>query len=148
MDAKKTTEEIITLIKSQTHIINPNQSFRQYVQKCQRRNINDEENVVQPFTSSFLKILNYINQHNLFIEEVQKGNKPDFHSDTFILECKSTRYKDFSEKLGREESPKEQLKRYLESPEFSREYGIIISLEKLQVYRLISFFSCNLNLCT
>lgn len=137
MDVKKTTEEIITLIRSQTHIINPNQSFRQYVQKCQRRSINDEENVVQPFTSSFLKILNYINQHNLFIEEVQKGNKPDFHSDTFILECKSTRYKDFSEKLGREESPKEQLKRYLESPEFSREYGIIISLEKLQVYKLI-----------
>ncbi len=87
MDEKKISEEIFTLIKSQTNIINYSQSFRKYVQLCQKNKINDEETVVQPFVSSFLKILNYINQHNLTIEEVQKGNKPDFHSENFILEC-------------------------------------------------------------
>ncbi|KKK43421.1 MAG: hypothetical protein Lokiarch_27130 [Candidatus Lokiarchaeum sp. GC14_75] len=78
-----------------------------------------------------MKILNYINQHNLYIEDVQKGNKPDFHSDLYILECKSTKYKDFSESMGKDEIPEEQLKRYLETTEFSREYGIITSLERL-----------------
>ncbi|MCP6719016.1 MAG: hypothetical protein KJI71_02145 [Patescibacteria group bacterium] len=119
MDIQRITEEISTLINSQTNIINKNQSFRVYVQKCKKRSINDEESVVQPFTISFLKVLNYINQHNLLIEVVQKGNKPDFHSDRFILECKSTKFTSFAE--GKEESPEEQLKRYLESPEFSRE---------------------------
>jgi len=137
MDIQRITEEIRTLIKSQTNIINTNQSFQFYVQKCKSRNINDEESVVQPFTSSFLKILNYINQHNLFIEDVQKGNKPDFHSDRFLLECKSTRFKNFAEDLVKEESADDELKRYLESPEFSREFGIILTLERLKVYRLI-----------
>lgn len=135
MDIQKITEEIRTLINSQTNIINIDQTFRGYVQNCKKRGINDEESVVQPFTISFLKVLNYINQHNLFIEVVQKGNKPDFHSDGFLLECKSTRFKSFTE--GKEESPEDQLKRYLESPEFSREYGIIVTLERVQVYRLV-----------
>ncbi len=138
MDIIKIHEEILTLIKSQTNIINSAQTFRQYTAKCHKKGINDEENVVQPFTISFLKILNYINQHNLIIEEVQKGNKPDFHTKTFILECKSTKYQNFTDKYGREESPEEQLKRYLESPEFSREYGIIFSLDKAHVYKLIN----------
>jgi len=137
MDIKTISEEILTLIKSQTNIINPDQLFRRYVQQCRKNKSNDEESVVQPFTSSFLKILNYINQHNLYIEDVQKGNKPDFHSDLYILECKSTKYKDFSDSMGKEETPEEQLKRYLETTEFSREYGIITSLERLQVYKLI-----------
>lgn len=85
MDIGKINEEILILIKSQTNIINSTQTFRQYVNNCQKRGTNDEENVVQPFTISFLKILNYINQHNLLIEEVQKGNKPDFHSEG--LDC-------------------------------------------------------------
>ena len=138
MDIRKIHKEILTLIKSQTNIINSAQTFRQYAAKCHKKGINDEENVVQPFTISFLKILNYINQHNLIIEEVQKGNKPDFHTKTFILECKSTKYQNFTDKYGREESPEEQLKRYLESPEFSREYGIIFSLDKIHVYKLIN----------
>lgn len=138
MELNKISKEILTLIKSHTNIINPSQTFREYASKCQRKGINNEENVVQPFTISFLKILNYINQHNLTIEEVQKGNKPDFHTDIFILECKSTKYHNFSDKYGREESPEEQLKRYLESPEFSREYGIIFSLDRLQVYKLVN----------
>ena len=137
MDLVKVHREIITLIKSQTNIINSNQTFRKYVEKCQKNGINNEENVVQPFTISFLKILNYINQHNLESEEVQKGNKPDFHSDLFILECKSSKYRNFKDTLGREESPEQQLKRYLESEEFSREFGMIFSLEKLHVYKLI-----------
>ena len=137
MNLVKVHQEIITLIKSQTNIINPTHTFRRYVENCKKNGINNEENVVQPFTISFLKILNYINQHNLESEDVQKGNKPDFHTDMFILECKSSKYREFDEKLGREESPEEQLKRYLESKVFSREFGMIFSLEKLQVYKLI-----------
>lgn len=72
MNLVKVHQEIITLIKSQTNIINSNQTFRKYIEKCQKNGINNEENVVQPFTLSFLKILNYINQHNLESEEVQK----------------------------------------------------------------------------
>ncbi|MHA1376702.1 MAG: hypothetical protein ACTSR7_20670 [Promethearchaeota archaeon] len=64
------------------------------------------------------------------MEETKKGNKPDFYTDSFIFECKSTKYKHFKEKYGREESPEEQLKRYLKSSEFAREFGIIFSLDK------------------
>jgi len=134
---RKIHAEILALIKSQTNIVNSSQSFRQYVSKCQRNRTNNEENVVQPFTISFLKILNYINQHNLTIEETKKGNKPDFYTDGFIFECKSSKYKHFKEKYGREESPEDQLKRYLESSEFEREFGIIFSLDKLSVYKLV-----------
>ena len=137
MNIEKIASEIFTLIKSQSNIINKNQSFRQYVDRCYRNSINNEEKVVQPFTISFLKLLNYINQHNLIIEEVQKGNKPDFCTDNFVMECKSSRYRTFNEDYGREETPEEQLKRYLESIEFKREFGIIFSLEKLFVYKLI-----------
>ena len=137
MNTAQVCEEILTLIKSQTNIIDLTHSFRQYVSNCKKRGLNNEESVVQPFAISLLKSLNYINQHNLIIEEVQKGNKPDFHSTEFILECKSTRYKNYSEKYGRDESPEEQLKRYLESSEFSREFGLIFSLDKLFVYKLI-----------
>ena len=137
MDIRQIHNEFLILIKSQTNIINSSQTFRQYIARCQKRGINDEENIVQPFTISFLKIFNYINQHNLIIEEVQKGNKPDFHSATFILECKSNKYQDFTEKYGREESPEEQLKRYLESPEFSREFGIVFTFDKINVYKLV-----------
>ena len=70
-------------------------------------------------------------------EEVQKGNKPDFHSDLFILECKSSKYINFKNTLGREESPEQQLKSYLESEEFSRGFGMIFSLEKLHVYKFV-----------
>ena len=96
MDTNQICEEILTLLKSQTNIIDSTHSFRQYVSNCQRKGLNNEESVVQPFAISLLKSLNYINQHNLIIEEVQKGNKPDFHSKYFILECKSTKYKIFS----------------------------------------------------
>jgi len=137
MNLQKIKHQILTLIKSQTNIINSTQTFRQYIATSQRRGVNNEETVVQPFTISCLKILNYLNQHNLTIEEIQRGNKPDFHSDKFIVECKSSRYKNFSEKYGREETPEEQLKRYLETPEFFREYGILFSLEKLFVYKLV-----------
>ncbi|MFX1450549.1 MAG: N-6 DNA methylase [Promethearchaeota archaeon] len=137
MNTTQICEEITTLIKSQTNIINSTQTFRRYVSDCKRKGINNEESVVQPFIISMLKSLNYINQHNLTIEEAQKGNKPDFHSSTFILEYKSTKYKNFSEKYGRDESPEEQLKRYLESTEFSREFGLIFSLDKLYVYKLV-----------
>ena len=137
MDIQKIKQEILSLITSQSNLIHEAQTFRQYIDKCQKKGINNEETVVQPFTISFLKILNYINQHNLTIEEVQKGNKPDFHTPTFILECKSSRYKDFSEKSRKGESPEDQLQRYLETPEFSREFGILFSLDKLNVYKFI-----------
>ena len=137
MNFPKIKQQILTLIQSQTNIIHSTQTFRQYIERCQRKGLSNEETVVQPFTISFLKILNYINQHNLTIEEIQKGSKPDFHSDAFIFECKSSRYRDFSEKLGREETPEEQLKRYLESSEFSRDYGILFSFDKLYVYKLV-----------
>ncbi|MFW9873643.1 MAG: hypothetical protein ACFFG0_11100 [Candidatus Thorarchaeota archaeon] len=137
MNTGKIESEILVLIKSQSNIINESQSFHQYIARCYRNNINNEEKVVQPFTVSFLKILNYINQHNLIIEDVQKGNKPDFYSDNFVMECKSSRYRTFSEKYGREENPEEQLKRYMESKEFKRSYGILFSLDKLFVYKLI-----------
>lgn len=85
MNLQKIRHQILTLIKSQTNIINSSQSFRQYIASCQRKGVNNEETVVQPFTISFLKILNYLNQHNLTIEEIQRGNKLDFHSDKFIV---------------------------------------------------------------
>ena len=128
--------QVISLINSHTSIINQSQSFRQYLEKCRREGIDNEESIVQPFVISFLRYLNYINQHNLSIEVQEEGNKPDFYSDEFILECKSSKYSDFSERMGRFESPKEQLQRYLESREFSRDYGIIFSLDRFEVYIL------------
>ncbi len=136
MDKSKIKEEIINLINSHTSIINQEQSFRKYVSKCQRENKNNEESIVQPFTISFLRLLNYHNQQNLTIEEESEGNKPDFHTSKFILECKSTKYKDFSDSMGREETPLEQLKRYLKSKEFKRDYGILFSLDRFEVYVL------------
>ncbi|MBD3215030.1 MAG: N-6 DNA methylase [Candidatus Lokiarchaeota archaeon] len=137
MDIEKIKQQLTTLIYSQSNIINEEQPFEKYVAKCRKNNINNEETVVQPFTISFLKILNYFNQHNLTIEEEQQGNKPDFYSDTFILECKSSRYDDFSKRVDRIESPKEQLERYLKSREFQREYGILFSLDRLEVFKLV-----------
>jgi len=137
MNIGKIKQQIKKLILSQSNIINETQSFRKYILKCRKNNINNEETVVQPFTISFLKILNYFNQHNLIIEEEQKGNKPDFYSDKFILECKSSKYDDFSRAIDRIESPLEQLKRYLKSGEFHREYGILFSLDRFEVFKLI-----------
>ncbi|MHA1147766.1 MAG: N-6 DNA methylase [Promethearchaeota archaeon] len=129
-------EEIISLINSHNTIINKEQTFRQYVRKCQKENINNEESVVQPFAISFLKILNYYNQKNLYIEDVGEGNKPDFHTDSFILECKSTKYKNFAEVKDGDESPLDQLIRYLKSKYFKRDYGILFSLDRFEVYSL------------
>ncbi|KKN57208.1 hypothetical protein LCGC14_0564540 [marine sediment metagenome] len=129
-------EEIISLINSHNTIINKEQTFRQYVLKCQRDNINNEESIVQPFAISFLKILNYYNQNNLFIEEAEEGNKPDFHTESFILECKSTKYKDFAEIKDRKEPPIDQLTRYLKSKTFKREFGILFSLNRFEVFSL------------
>lgn len=134
----KIKSEIIELINSQTSIINQTQSFRQYIEKCRRQMIDNEESIVQPFTLSFLRIINYINQHNLTIEVQEERNKPDFYTEKFILECKSSKYSDFSERMGREESPKEQLMRYLKSNEFYRDYGILFSLDRFEVYKLIN----------
>jgi type I restriction-modification system DNA methylase subunit len=137
MDIERIKQQTTTLIYSQSNIINETQSLQQYISKCIRKKINNEEIVVQPFTISFLKILNYFNQHNLTIEEEQKGNKPDFYTDKFILECKSSKYDDFSKVIDRIESPKQQLKRYLKSKEFSREFGILFSLDRFEVFKLV-----------
>jgi len=131
-------DQLIKLTNSHTSIINQSQSFRQYIEKCRSQKIDNEESIVQPFTISFLRFLNYINQHNLRIEIREDGDKPDFYSDKFILECKSSKYSDFSETMGREESPEEQLERYLKSKGFSREYGILFSVDRFEVYQIIS----------
>lgn len=137
MEIERIKQQLTTLIYSQSNIINEEQPFEKYIAKCRRNNINNEETVVQPFTISFLKILNYFNQHNLTIEEEQEGNKPDFYSNTFILECKSSRYDDFSKRIDRMESPKQQLERYLKSKEFQRDYGMLFSLDRMEVFKLV-----------
>lgn len=137
MNKSQLKKDLIKLIDSHTSIINPSHSFHQYIAKCQRNQLNNEENIVQPFALNFLELLNYVNQHNLVIEEEEKGNKPDFHSNSFVFECKSSKYKDFSEKIGRLESPQEQLVRYLKSKEFSREYGILFSFDRIEIYKLL-----------
>ncbi|MHA1755344.1 MAG: HsdM family class I SAM-dependent methyltransferase, partial [Promethearchaeota archaeon] len=136
MDIENLKKQVIKLIFSQSSIINESQNFEQYIYKCRSQNLNNEETVVQPFVISFLKLLNYFNQHNLIIEERQYGNKPDFYSENFILECKSTRYDDFSKKIGGKESPIEQLERYLRSEGFNQKYGILFSLDRCEVYTL------------
>ena len=71
MNVQKITNKIKELIGSQTSIINSTQSFRKYVEKCQKRKINNEEKIVQPFTISFLKLLNLINHlyNRLLLQE-------------------------------------------------------------------------------
>jgi len=137
MEIERIRQQIATLIYSQSNIINEEQPFEKYIANCRKNNMNNEETVVQPFTISFLKILNYFNQHNLTIEEEQQGNKPDFYSDRFILECKSSKYDDFSKRIDRIESPKEQLERYLKSREFQRDYGMLFSLDRFEVFKLV-----------
>ncbi|GAH38918.1 unnamed protein product, partial [marine sediment metagenome] len=58
MNPENIKKNLIELINSHTSIINPSQSFRQYIEKCQRNHENNEENIVQPFTLNFLGLFN------------------------------------------------------------------------------------------